>query len=88
MQPAWTDIILLQEDKLTCERAANLGRKLNQSATYIFSEATHGYGNGDRGSGIGCGATAMLLRSNLERFVINLGSLFQGRAIRRKMGSK
>ncbi|KAG0594495.1 hypothetical protein M758_UG082400 [Ceratodon purpureus] len=75
------DILMLQEHKLTGEKAANLGRQLNPSSTYLYAEARPGYRNHIRGSGAGCGGTAFLIRNSLDRFVINSGSIYNVRAL-------
>ena len=80
LQPA-PDILLLQEHKLTSANAADLGRQLNPRATYIFSEASQGYGHSERGEGAGCGGTTILIHNRLDRFIINSGSLHQGRVL-------
>ncbi|KAG0597040.1 hypothetical protein M758_UG306600 [Ceratodon purpureus] len=78
LQPA-PHILMLQEHKLTGDKAAAFGRQLIPNSTYLFTAARPGYGNGDRGSRAGRGGTAIIMRNSLDRFVINLGSIYQGR---------
>ncbi|KAG0573683.1 hypothetical protein KC19_VG200300 [Ceratodon purpureus] len=80
LQPA-PDILMLQEHKLTGEKAAILGRQLNPTYRYLFIAARPGYRNEDRANGAGRGGTATLIQNSLDRFIINSVSLYQGRAL-------
>ena len=70
------DVCLLQEHKLTGQKAADLGRSLNRQAHYFYTEALPGYSLAD--SGAGRGGTAILVHNRFN--VANSGSIFRGRA--------
>ena len=70
------DVLLIQEHKLTGEKASSLDRSLDPHAVYIHVEAEPGYNLTRNDQGVGCGGTTILLPSKWLNTIVESRSCF------------
>jgi exonuclease III len=75
------DTLLIQEHKLTGDKALRLGKALDSRAIYLHSDAEPGYNHAQGTNGAGCGGSAILIANKWEKAIASSGSCFKGRAL-------